>query len=263
MSLGLSEAKIKENLNNDLDIHFKECVSSTNTELVELAKAGAREGTVLISTEQTVGKGRTGKSFYSPKDSGVYLSILVRPEFSPEDSLFLTTMAAVATAKTIESISDKEAKIKWVNDVYIDKKKVCGILTESALDPTNEKLDYAVVGIGINIAPPKGGFPDDIKNIATTVFEQEPGSNMMNELVAHLLDYFMDYYKKKEKESYLQEYINRSNILGDRIIVYKGNMKLFCRAIDIDSRCRLIVEDEHSNEYTLNSGEVSIDIETD
>ena len=150
-----------------LDIIEKDSVTSTNTELIEMAKNGAKEGTVLIASEQTAGKGRTGKSFYSPEGSGVYLSILLRPDFKPEDALFLTTIAAVATAKAIESVSDKEAKIKWVNDVYLDNKKVCGILTESALSSDMEKLDYAVVGIGINLCPPEGGFPDDIKNIAS------------------------------------------------------------------------------------------------
>ncbi|MCR5429871.1 MAG: biotin--[acetyl-CoA-carboxylase] ligase [Eubacterium sp.] len=260
MSLELSEAKIKEYLKSDLDIHFKECVTSTNTVLVEMAKAVAKEGTVLIANEQTAGKGRTGKSFYSPEGTGVYLSILVRPNINPEDSLFLTTIAAVATAKAIEDVSDKEAKIKWVNDVYVDGKKVCGILTESALSPTGEKLDYAVVGIGINISPPEGGFPDNIKNIATSVFDKNPDSNTKGKLVAHLLDYFMDYYMSKKSENHLEEYINRSNILGDIIIIEKGNMKFKARAIDIDSNCRLIVEDESGNEYTLNSGEVSIDI---
>lgn len=260
MSLGLSEEKIKEYLKSDLNVSFKECVTSTNTELVEAAKAGATEGTVLISGEQTAGKGRTGKTFYSPKNKGLYLSILVRPDFNPEDALYLTTIAAVATAKAIESVSDKEAKIKWVNDVYIDRKKVCGILTESALSPTGEKLDYAVVGIGINIAPPEGGFPDDIKKIATTVFDEEPGSNTMNELVVHLLDYFMDYYKNNERSDYLKEYINRSNILGDMIIIEKGNNKFKARAIDIDSKCRLKIEDEEGKEYLLSYGEVSIAI---
>ena len=260
MSLGLSEARIKEYLKSDLDVHFKECVSSTNTELVALAKSGAKEGTVLISNEQTCGKGREGKSFYSPANTGVYLSILVRPDFNPEDALFLTTIAAVATAKAIESVSDKEAKIKWVNDVYIDKKKVCGILTESALTPSMEKLDYAVVGIGINITPPQGGFPEDIKNIATTVFDEKPDSNTINLLIAHLLDYFMDYYENFENNSHLEEYINRSNILGDIIILNKGNMKMRVKAIDIDSKCRLKIEDEYGNTSLLSYGEVSIDI---
>ena len=244
----------------DLDIIVKDQVSSTNTELIEMAKNGAKEGTVLIATEQTAGKGREGKSFYSPEGTGVYLSILVKPDMKPEDALYLTTIAAVATAKAIESISEKEAKIKWVNDVYVDNKKVCGILTESSLNPSMEKLDYAVIGIGINIAPPEGGFPDDIKNIATSVFNKNPDSNTKGKCVAHLLDYFMDYYMSNEKLSHLEEYINRSNILGKKIMVKKGDRVMPVRAIDIDSKCRLKVIDEKGKENLLYYGEVSIDI---
>ena len=254
--MSLEALKTKYNLN----IIEKETVTSTNTELIEMAKNGAGEGTVLIATEQTAGKGRTGKSFYSPKGSGLYLSILLRPDFNPEDALYLTTIAAVATAKAIESVSDKEATIKWVNDVYIDKKKVCGILTESALSPDGQRLDYAVVGIGINLCPPEGGFPEDIKNIATTVFDEHCDSNERKDLTNALLDFFMEYYENMETNSHLEEYINRSCILGDMITIYKGNMKYKARAIDIDSKCRLIIEDENGNESLLSYGEVSIDI---
>lgn len=209
MSEVLSEELIKEYLKNDLDIIIKNQVSSTNDELIKMAKNGAREGTVLIATEQTAGKGRMGKTFFSPEGTGVYLSILLRPDFTPEDTLVFTTIAAVATAKAIECVSDKEAKIKWVNDIYIDRKKVCGILTESSLNPDMKKQEYVVVGIGVNIAPPKAGFPDDIKNIATSVFDKNPDSNTKGKLVAHLLDCFMDYYKKEEKNVHMEEYNER------------------------------------------------------
>ena len=244
----------------DLNIIGKETVTSTNTELIEMAKNGAKEGTVLIATEQTAGKGRTGKSFYSPKGSGLYISILLRPDFKPDDALYLTTIAAVATAKAIESVSDKEAKIKWVNDVYIDKKKVCGILTESVLNPEGDKLDYAVVGIGINLCPPEGGFPKEIKNIATTVFDENCDSNERKDLTNALLDFFMDYYENFENNSHLEEYINHSCILGDMITYNKGNVKYKAKAIDIDSKCRLKIEDENGNTSLLSYGEVSIDI---
>ncbi len=209
MSNNINEKLIKENLKSDLDIIVKDSVTSTNDELVEMAKNGAKEGTILIASSQTAGKGRMGKSFFSPDDTGVYLSILLRPDFTPEDTLSFTTIAAVATAKAIESVSDREAKIKWVNDIYIEGKKVCGILTESSLDPNMEKQEYIVVGIGINIAPPVGGFPDDIKNIATTVFDEEPDSNITSELVAHLLDCFMDYYEKYGNNNHMDEYNSR------------------------------------------------------
>lgn len=255
----LSTQSINKYLKSDLDVTVLSSCTSTNDVLVDMAKQGAKHGTVVISTEQTKGKGRTGKSFYSPKDTGVYISILLRPDIPATESLFFTTSAAVATAKAIEDVSNKEAKIKWVNDVFIEGKKVCGILTEGSLNVETNKLDYAVVGIGINIIPPKGGFPKDIKKIATTVFDKKADSkNKTSILIAHLLDYYMDYYKNPD--NYLEEYINRSCILGNMITVSKGNNKFKAKAIDIDSKCRLKIENEYGEVVLLSYGEVSIDI---
>ncbi len=114
-----------------------------------------------------------GKKFYSPSNTGLYISILVRPDIPADQALFLTTSAAVATAKAIEDVSNKKADIKWVNDIYIEGKKVCGILTEAAFNIETSKLDYAIVGIGINVCPPEGGFPEDISEIATAIFEKK------------------------------------------------------------------------------------------
>ena len=256
----LSAQSIEKYLKSDLEVTVIPTCTSTNLELVEMANNGAKHGTVLVSTEQTTGKGRTGKSFYSPKDTGVYISILLRPDIPATESLFFTTSAAVATAKAIEDVSDRKAQIKWVNDVYIEDKKVCGILTEASLNIETNKLDYAVVGIGINLIPPKGGFPKDIKKIATTVFENKADSkNKTSILVAHLLDYYMEYYNSFDSNSHLKEYINRSNMIGKQITIYKGDQIIKARAIDIDSKCRLKIEDEDGNTSLLSYGEVSID----
>ena len=120
----LSSWSIKQHLNHDgLNITVYDTISSTNDVLKEQAAQGAPHGTVIISQEQTAGKGRMGKNFYSPSKTGIYLSILVRPDIPAGESLFLTTSAAVATAKAIEDVSDKKADIKWVNDIYISDKK--------------------------------------------------------------------------------------------------------------------------------------------
>ena len=120
----LSSYSIKQHLKNPhLDISVFSSVTSTNTILKEMAEQGAKEGTVIIAEEQTAGRGRTGKQFYSPKGTGIYISILLRPDIPAEESLFLTTSAAVATARAIEDVSDKRALIKWVNDIYLEDKK--------------------------------------------------------------------------------------------------------------------------------------------
>ena len=258
----LSSYSIKLHLKNPhLDISVFSSVTSTNTILKEMAEQGAKEGTVIIAEEQTAGRGRTGKQFYSPKGTGIYISILLRPDIPAEESLFLTTSAAVATARAIEDVSDKRALIKWVNDIYLEDKKACGILTEGAFNVETGKLDYAIVGIGINVCIPDGGFPDNIKDIATAIFDKQTDSiNKRSILIANLLDYFMEYYKDFKSKSYVKEYIERSMIIGKTITVIEGSKTSVAKAIDIDKNCRLKVQFEDGTTKWLSSGEVSTKI---
>lgn len=258
----LSSYSIKQHLKNPhLDISVFSSVTSTNTILKEMAEQGAKEGTVIIAEEQTAGRGRTGKQFYSPKGTGIYISILLRPDIPAEESLFLTTSAAVATARAIEDVSDKRALIKWVNDIYLEDKKTCGILTEGAFNVETGKLDYAIVGIGINVCIPDGGFPDNIKDIATAIFDKQTDSiNKRSILIANLLDYFMEYYKDFKSKSYVKEYIERSMIIGKTITVIEGSKTSVAKAIDIDKNCRLKVQFENGTTKWLSSGEVNTKI---
>ncbi len=258
----LSSYSIKQHLKNPhLDISVFSSVTSTNTILKEMAEQGAKEGTVIIAEEQTAGRGRTGKQFYSPKGTGIYISILLRPDIPAEESLFLTTSAAVATARAIEDVSDKRALIKWVNDIYLEDKKTCGILTEGAFNVETGKLDYAIVGIGINVCIPDGGFPDNIKDIATAIFDKQTDSiNKRSILIANLLDYFMEYYKDFKSKSYVKEYIERSMIIGKTITAIEGSKTSVAKAIDIDKNCRLKVQFEDGTTKWLSSGEVSTKI---
>ena len=255
----LSTWSINKHLTNSFDIKVYDQVTSTNTLLKEQANQGAKEKTVIIASEQTEGKGRTGKSFYSPKDSGIYLSLLLRPDIVAEESLFITTSAAVAACKAIEDICDKKAYIKWVNDIFVDDKKVSGILTEASFNIETNKLDYVVLGIGINVTPPSHGFPKDINNIATSLFSKESDSiNKKSILVARFLDYFWEYYKDLDHKAYVKDYINRSMLLGKHInVVSEGSTKK-ALALEIDYDCRLKVQFEDNSTKWLSSGEVSI-----
>lgn len=135
------------------------------------------------------------------------MSILLRPKLSATDSALLTTCAAVAVALSIESVSGKETQIKWVNDVFMEGKKVCGILTEASVSLENGWLDYAVLGIGINVALPSEGFPNDLTEIATTVIsENNPYGDLRNRLVAEVLNHFMRYYEHLTDRLFLSEY---------------------------------------------------------
>lgn len=257
----LSAQSIGQFLNIDLDILVEKCVTSTNIVLKEKAEQGARHGTVLIAEEQTLGKGRMGKNFYSPYGTGIYLSILLRPDIPAQEALFLTTSAAVATAKAIEDVSEKKADIKWVNDIYIENKKVCGILTEAAFNIETGKLDYAIVGIGINVCYPKEGFPPEIDKIATAVFDKDSDSiNKRSLLIANLLNYFMDYYNNFNEKKYVSEYIDRSMLIGKEITIIDGQNSRDAIAVKIDNQCRLKVKFDDGTEKWLNSGEVSIKV---
>lgn len=238
-------------------LDVKKTVTSTNTLAKEMAIAGAAEGTVVIATEQTEGRGRMGRSFYSPDSTGLYLSLILRPKLDLNDSLLITTSAAVAVAKSIERLTNQEVKIKWVNDLFMNGKKVCGILTEASLNIENGGLEYAVVGIGINVTTKD--FPDDIKNIAGSIFSDKPEDKpIISILAAELLNNLAASMDNLTDHSYLQEYKKRSFLIGKDIFVLKGNETKPAKAIDIDDRARLIVEYPNGNKEALSSGEVSV-----
>ncbi|MBS7114329.1 MAG: biotin--[acetyl-CoA-carboxylase] ligase [Ruminococcus sp.] len=260
----LSLAGIKKYLDPDrqgLEIEVYKEVSSTNLVLKDYANQGVPEGRIVIAGMQTQGRGRLGRSFFSPSDSGLYMSILLRPDMAAADAVKITTAAAVSVALAVEKVSDQKPDIKWVNDIYLEDKKTCGILTEGAFNVETGKLDYAIVGIGINVCIPDGGFPDNIKDIATAIFDKQTDSiNKRSILIANLLDYFMEYYKDFKSKSYVKEYIERSMIIGKTITVIEGSKTSVAKAIDIDKNCRLKVQFEDGTTKWLSSGEVSTKI---
>lgn len=245
---------------NDYDIHVVHTVTSTNTVLKDLAKDGAKTGYVLIAEEQTAGKGRLGRSFYSPDKTGVYMSILLRPKLTLENSLFITTSAAVAVARAIETVTDGKVKaeIKWVNDVFVNGKKVCGILTEASVDFESGGLEYAVLGMGVNILPPENDFSDDLKQVATSVFSDSKHTNIRNKLAAEILRELNRLPENFMDESTLAEYKSRSMLIGKNVYAVNGDEKLPCTVLDIDNKARLVVKLDDGTEKALSTGEVSI-----
>jgi len=160
-----------------------------------------------------------GRSFFSP-EGGLYMSLLINERLPAHMSLGITTAAAVAVARAIDKIAGGRSKIKWVNDVYRNGKKVCGILTEAKAD-CDGFLKWAVLGIGVNLTAPDGGFPEEIAMRAGAVFD-EISDDCDNRLCAAIVDEFMDMYRKGLSPSlYLDEYRDRSNVIGQRIDVMR------------------------------------------
>ena len=229
---------------------------STNTLLKNRAKF-EDEGKVLIANTQTSGRGRLGRSFYSPAGSGLYMSLLLKPRIAPTESLLITTCAAVAVCEAIEAMSGKKAGIKWVNDVFVGGKKVCGILTESGI--TDGKLDYAVLGIGVNLYD--CGFPDSLKDIAGAVFDGKPCScDVRDKMAKEICERFFAYYENLCEKRFLGEYRRRSIVTGKTVNVISGGNTREAKVLDIDDDLALLVEFPDGTRERLLSGEVSIRI---
>ena len=232
-------------------------VDSTNLYLKKLASDGAEEGTFVVSGEQTAGRGRLGRSFFSPSDSGIYMSILLKPDMGAESAIRITTAAAVAVAETVENITGKTTSVKWVNDIYAGGRKICGILTEASFNVEFGCFDYAVLGIGINVYEPDGGFPDDIKDRAGAVLSERT-ADMRNRIIAGVADSFMDYYNDIGNRSYFESYEKRLMWKDEPIDIISpaGTKQAVLRGID--DECRLIVEYPNGTEGIVSSGEISI-----
>ena len=239
----------------DIDVYVYDSIESTNTLLKEWAKNGKAHATVLIAKEQTAGKGRLGRKFSSPANTGIYISILLRPRFSVEEALSITTSAAVAVAKTLEEVSNKETKIKWVNDIFIDDKKVCGILTEASIDFETASLEYAVLGVGINLFKPKNDFDDEIKSIAGAVFEGECKEEIKTKTVALFIDKFFEIYKNLPENNYISEYRKRSYLTGKEVSIKVHDKTENGKVLDIDDKANLVVQLENGKIKAFSAGE--------
>ena len=233
-------------------------VGSTNTLCNEKAKSGEAEGYVAVAGAQTAGRGRRGRSFYSPAGTGIYMSLLLRPHgLTGDQVLGLTTMAAVAVSESVEALSGKKAEIKWVNDIFVDGKKVCGILSEAMYEVPSGTLQCVIVGIGINAYAPEAGFPPEIAETAGCVFDK-PEVDLKNSLVAEVLNRFMKYYDDPKSDAVYDEYRTRSMVIDKDIKVLKKDATLKAHVLDIDRDCGLVVRYPDGTEEVLNSGEISI-----
>ncbi len=259
---GFTALRVSSMLNKtcqDCEIIFYDTITSTNTVLKEMAEKGAKEGTILIADTQTEGRGRRGRSFFSPAGTGIYMSILLRPGFTTDKASLITVLAAVSVVRAIKETTDLPVKIKWVNDIMLNDTKICGILTEAAADIENGHLQYAVVGIGINISMPEGGFPYYINDIASVLFNDEVVINDVRcSVSARVINNFFELYHNLNEARLIKEYKDNSCILGKEVRVFTGDESYIATALDIDENAHLIVKDKNDRILTLTSSEVSI-----
>ncbi len=235
------------------EITVLKTVDSTNIFAKKRAADGAKNGTLIISEEQTNGRGRHGNSFYSPSATGLYMSVILCEDFSNWDSDLITICAGCSVCMAIEGLTEKKPLIKWVNDIYLDDKKICGILSEATFDYEAKTIDSIVVGIGINITT--HSFPEGLEKKAGMV-----GVHIERaELAAKVYECLFKCLKRTREENII-EYKSRSLVLGRMVEFTKANRLYKAKAVDIDMKGQLIVETEEGT-MTLNSGEISVKLQ--
>ena len=224
-------------------------LDSTNTE----AKRRAVDGAVILADRQTAGRGRLGRSFFSPAESGVYFTMLLRPEIPMEQAVLATTAASVAARRAVEKVTGRQPQIKWVNDLYLDGKKICGILTEAVSDFETGAVEAVVVGIGINC---NTVFPEELQEKAGSVL-QGSGGAVRNRLAAELVNQVSGLEQMIRQRTFLEEYRSRSMVIGKEItVLQEPGSRYFAEGIGQSGE--LILRDEAGNEKILSTGEVSI-----
>ncbi len=186
----------------------------------------------------------------------MYISFVLRPKLPADRAVMITSMTAIAVARAIERIADVRVEIKWVNDLYINGRKTCGILCEAGLDFESGQLDYAVVGIGVNTAQAK--FPEELQAIATSVGNECGQDISKNRLIAEICNCMEELYDQLDEGSFMEESRARSNVIGRNIIVMRGDERYPAKAVDIDDEGSLLVETKDGIRRTVRSGEISI-----
>ena len=237
-----------------IELYFE--TSSTNDLAKEKAKVGAVDGTLILARKQDSGKGRYGRTFYSPENGGAYMSLILRPKHQIEETPFITIIAAVAVCNALKTICGIDVTIKWVNDIFIDRKKVCGILTEASFEVETASVEYAVLGIGVNVFTKD--FPDDLNKIAGSVSDHAQKEFSINELIAEILNELEELYLHHSKDSILNAYRKYSCVLDREIYFVHKGIKTTGTAIAIDDQGGLEVKTNDERFLTLQSGEVSI-----
>lgn len=224
----------------------------------QAAKQGGKESAsgraIIAANEQTAGRGRLGRSFFSPADTGIYMTLVLAAGCRTADFLPITVAAAVAVSRVIERFTEETPKIKWVNDVWLGDRKVCGILTEGISDFENGTLEAAVVGIGINVATERVAFPEAVQGTAVSLGTARAPRN---ELIAAVATELFQLAEHLQDPALMQEYRERSLILGKDIYWEAGGVRYEGRAVAINDAGNLEVETADGF-VVLNSGEVSI-----
>ena len=257
----MTEAEIKSLMHTEWvakEVLCFDTIDSTNTKAQELAEKGYQSGTLVVADKQESGKGRRGRSWVSPSGTGIFMTLMIKPDINPNNASMLTLVAALAVAKAITSVTGEEAMIKWPNDIVVNGKKVCGILTE--MNAQFDYINHIVVGIGINVH--NESFPEEISQMASSLMIEAGGKRFHRaQIIAETMSYFEQYYdtflKTQDLSALVREYdkllVNRNK----SVRVLDPKEPFDGKAMGITSKGELIVDTWESRKL-VSSGEVSV-----
>ena len=261
----LTEAVIRHRMGRTeiigAEMHCFDEIDSTNTYARQLAQAGAPDGAVVIADFQTAGRGRMGRSFQSPRGKGIYLTALLRPDLPPERLMPVTALAGVAVCDAVERVCGLRPGLKWPNDPVLGNRKLCGVLTEMALEGETGRVQHLAVGIGINVGQRAEDFDGEVAEIATSLSMELGRPVSRPELTAVLLEELDRMYaalRKNELGAYLDAYRRDCVNLGKTVQLIGFEGRETVTAVNVDEAFGLVVRDANGVERTVRSGEVSV-----
>lgn len=247
----LSTDAIQEYL-GEIPVYLYREIDSTSNEAKRRIAAGESGTFLTVAEGQTAGRGRQGKSFYSPEGTGIYMTLSIPVDLSPQDAFWITGAVAVALFCAIRDVCGVEVGIKWVNDLYLHGKKIAGILTEAIPDPETGKIRYLLIGVGINWQTVD--FPKELCDTADSLFAADVSRNrMIGEAAISILNMLA-----KRDDSYLELYRRQSMVLGKDVYYFQNGERFAARALDIDESGGLVVAHTDGSRTTLQSGEITL-----
>ena len=257
----MTEAEIKSLMHTEWvakEVLYFDTIDSTNTKAQELAEKGYPSGTLVVADKQESGKGRRGRSWVSPSGTGIFMTLMIKPDINPNNASMLTLVAALAVAKAITSVTGEEALIKWPNDIVVNGKKVCGILTE--MNAQFDYINHIVVGIGINVH--NESFPEEISQMASSLMIEAGGKRFHRaQIIAETMSYFEQYYdtflKTQDLSALVREYDELLVNMNKAVRVLDPKEPFDGKAMGITPKGELIVDTWESRKL-VSSGEVSV-----
>ncbi len=232
-------------------------IDSTNAEAKRRVLAGDTDTAAVFALRQTGGRGRRGRAFFSPP-GGIYMSAIVRPSLDPEQTVLITTAVCVCVCRAVSAVTGYEPEIKWVNDLFLRGKKICGILTEAVTDMASGRIESVVIGIGINYCLPRAQVPAELKEIVGSVIPEGEPHPPRERLAAEILNQLSGLEDMVRRGDFIGEYRARSMILGRPIRVFTPTQEFDAVAVDIGSDGALVVRTPDGATARLRSGEVTI-----